>query len=119
MADLKIVEARSIPAEKVTTAGAERVTIRWLISQEDGAVNFHLRLFTVSRGGKTPLHTHAWEHEVYVLAGRGTLMYEGTEYTFSTGDAIFVPSAKEHSFKNTGDVDLEFLCIVPGGRHGG
>lgn len=118
MADLKIIEAKSIPEEKVTTAGAERVTIRWLISQKDGAENFHLRLFTVARGGKTPLHTHAWEHEVYVLAGEGICIYEGEEYPFSKGDVIFVPSAKEHSFINAGAANLEFLCIVPGGRRG-
>lgn len=119
MADLKIAKAKSIAEEKVTTAGAERVTIRWLISHEDGADNFHLRLFTVARGGKTPLHTHAWEHEVYVLAGEGTLVYEGAEHPFSAEDVIFVPAAMEHSFINTGMANLEFLCIVPGGRHGG
>lgn len=119
MADLKITEAKSIAEEKVTVAGAERVTIRWLISKGDGAENFHLRLFTVARGGKTPLHTHAWEHEVYVLAGEGTLIYEGEEHRFSKGDVIFVPPAKEHSFINAGAANLEFLCIVPGGRRGG
>ena len=118
MADLKITKAKSIPEEKVTAAGAERVTIRWLISHEDGAENFHLRLFTVARGGKTPLHTHTWEHEVYVLAGEGILVYEGEEYPFSREDVIFVPGAKEHSFINTGKANLEFLCIVPGGRRG-
>jgi quercetin dioxygenase-like cupin family protein len=118
VADLKITEAKSIPEERVTTAGAERVTIRWLISREDGAENFHLRLFTVARGGKTPLHTHAWEHEAYILAGEGTLIYDGEEYTFSKGDVIFVPAAKEHSFINAGAENLEFLCIVPGGRRG-
>lgn len=119
MADLTITEAKSIVEEKVTTAGAEKVTIRWLISQKDGAENFHMRLFTVAPGGKTPLHAHAWEHEVYILEGSGTLLYEGEEKTFSRDYIIFVPAGKEHSFVNTGKADLEFLCIVPAGRRGG
>ena len=119
MADLKIIEAKSIEEEKVHAAGAVRVTIRRLISKADGAENFHMRHFTVARGGKTPLHTHAWEHEVYVLEGQGTVLFEGEEHPFSKGDVIFVPSAREHSFINTGSANLEFLCVVPGGRDGG
>jgi quercetin dioxygenase-like cupin family protein len=119
VAELKVTEAKSIEEEKVKAAGAERVTIRWLIAQEDGAENFHMRLFTVAPGGKTPLHTHAWEHEVYILGGKGIIIYEGEEHPFSAGSVIFVPPTKEHSFVNTGTMDLEFLCIVPGGRDGG
>jgi quercetin dioxygenase-like cupin family protein len=113
VADLKIAEAASIASEKVTTAGAERVTIQKLISEADGAEKFHLRQFTIAPGGKTPLHTHAWEHEVYILAGEGTLIFEGSERSFSKNAVIFVPPEKEHSFVNTGAGNLEFLCIVP------
>ena len=113
MADLKIAEAMSIPEEAVTANGAEHVTIRWLVSNADGANNFHLRLFTVAPEGRTPLHTHDWEHEVYILDGAGTLVYEGREHAFSKGFVIFVPPDKEHSFINTRAEPLTFLCIVP------
>jgi quercetin dioxygenase-like cupin family protein len=118
VAEPKITEAASVEEERVTTAGAERTTIRWLVSQKDGAENFHMRLFTVAPGGKTPVHAHAWEHEVYILEGTGTLMYEGEKRPFSKGYVIFVPPGAEHSFVNTGTVKLSFLCIVPAGRHG-
>ena len=119
MADLKIAEAKSIVEETVTAAGAEGVTVRWLISGEDGAENFHLRLFTVAGAGKTPLHVHAWEHEVYILEGQGALIYGGAEHPFSAGDVIFVPPEAEHTFINTGTTNLEFLCIVPAERRSG
>jgi quercetin dioxygenase-like cupin family protein len=118
VSELKITEAASVEEEKVTAPGAEKVTIRWLVSHEDGAENFHMRLFTVAPGGKTPLHAHAWEHEVYILEGDGTLIYEKEKRGFSRGYVIFVPAGREHSFVNTGKAKLSFLCIVPAGRSG-
>ncbi|MCK4236569.1 MAG: cupin domain-containing protein [Candidatus Krumholzibacteria bacterium] len=110
---MKISDAMHVEAEKVTTEGAENVTIRWLISEKDGADRFHMRLFEIEPGGKTPLHSHAWEHEVYILEGRGKLIFEDKEKEFSGGFFIFVPEGKEHSFINIGDGTLKFLCLVP------
>lgn len=113
MAELKIGDAKGIPAHEVTTEGAEKVTIRWLISKKDGAPGFQMRLFEVAPGGQTPLHTHEWEHEVYILEGEGVLKFEGEEKRFSKGFFAFVPPGREHSFANTGENILSFICIVP------
>jgi quercetin dioxygenase-like cupin family protein len=113
MPDLKIDEAWSVPARDVTTEGAEGVTIRWLISKNDGAPRFQMRLFEVAPGGRTPLHAHEWEHEVFILEGEGVLMFEGDEKPFSKGHFVFVPEGREHSFNNTGKSRLAFLCMVP------
>jgi quercetin dioxygenase-like cupin family protein len=113
MAELKIADSKLIDAEEVTTEGAEQVTIRWLISKHDGATRFQMRLFEIGAGGKTPLHTHEWEHEVYILSGEGKLIFEGEENEFSAGYFTFVPEGREHSFVNTGSEPLRFLCMVP------
>ena len=113
MADLKIGDGWSIEAQDVAIEGAEGVTIRWLISKNDGAPRFQMRLFEVAPGGHTPLHTHEWEHEVYILEGDGILTFEGKEHAFSAGHFVFVPEGREHSFKNTGPDRLAFLCMVP------
>jgi len=44
---------------------------RVLVGPHNGAPNFSMRRFTVGKGGCSPYHTHAWEHEVYILAGQG------------------------------------------------
>jgi len=62
----------SVPAEDVPPP-AECVKVRWLITEETGAPNFAMREFTVGPGGSTPRHVHPWEHEVFVLAGKGTV----------------------------------------------
>ncbi len=113
MPDLKLMKAESVEAKAVTMEGAENVSIRWLISKQDGAPNFAMRMFDVGRGGHSPLHSHSWEHEVYILEGEGKLIFEGNEKPLSGGDFVFVPGGSEHSFINTGEGRLRFLCLVP------
>jgi len=113
MAELKIGKATDMESETVEMKGAENVTIRWLISGDDNAPNFAMRLFEVGKGGSSPFHDHSWEHEVYILEGEGKLLFEEEEKRFSGGFYIFVPGGRKHSFVNTGDKTLKFLCMVP------
>jgi quercetin dioxygenase-like cupin family protein len=91
----------------------EGITIRWLISKADGAPNFAMRLFEVAPGGHSPLHTHDWEHEVYIVDGSGELESEGRRRPFEKGWFINVPPGLEHQFINTGEGAMRFLCLVP------
>ena len=109
----KAVHQSEIPAEVVQDEGALGVTIQWLIAGRDGAPNFYMRRFTVAPGGFTPKHSHAHEHEVYCLAGRGEVLIGDKWRPFEKDFVIFVPPWVEHQFKNTGDEDLVFLCLVP------
>jgi len=98
-----------IPDEK----GASKVTIRWLISKKEGAENFAMRLFEIEPGGYTPYHRHEWEHEVFILEGRGKIIQEGIEEELHPGDFLFIPPMEWHQFRNDGDEVLKFLCLVP------
>ena len=104
---------RDVPAEAVADSGAKATFIRWLISKREGAPNFAMRLFEVEPGGYTPFHDHPWEHEVFVLEGKGKLVLENEEIPFEKEYFIFVPPGEKHQFKNTGDSTLRFLCIIP------
>ena len=66
-----------VAAEPVTMPGAKNVTIRWLLGQDSPAPNFYLRLFEVQPGGHSPYHTHASEHEIFILEGRGRINAKG------------------------------------------
>jgi quercetin dioxygenase-like cupin family protein len=98
---------------EITMPGSKDVAIRWVISQKDGAPNFSMRIFEVKPGGYTPHHSHDWEHEVFIKEGEGTLVSDGKEITFETGDAIFIPPNESHQFKNTSKKMLEFICLIP------
>jgi quercetin dioxygenase-like cupin family protein len=93
--------------------GCKGVSIRWLITKELGAPNFAMRLFEVEPEGHTPLHTHEWEHEVFILGGEGIVVGKEGEEKIKHGDVIFMPSNEEHQFRNVGNEKLKFLCMVP------
>jgi quercetin dioxygenase-like cupin family protein len=110
---MKITNFKDVKVEKVKEPGSKGVTIRWLISQEDGAPNFAMRLFEVEPGGFTPYHTHSWEHEVFILQGKGILVTEEKNFPLKKDDTAFVPPNKKHQFKNDSDERFSFICVVP------
>jgi quercetin dioxygenase-like cupin family protein len=110
---MKIEKSSNISKSPVVDEGAKNVGIRWLVSKEDGAPNFAMRMFELEPGGHTPLHKHPQEHEVFILEGEGTFIFEGQEHPFGAEYVIFVPPEREHRFMNTGDSLLRMLCIIP------
>ncbi|KPJ66170.1 MAG: hypothetical protein AMJ43_08925 [Coxiella sp. DG_40] len=110
---MKIEKSSNVAKNPVEANGAKDTQIRWLISRDDGADNFAMRLFEIQPGGHTPLHTHAHEHEIFVLEGEGTFVYEGKQYQFNRDYVIFVPPNKQHQFKNAGNSILRLLCLIP------
>jgi quercetin dioxygenase-like cupin family protein len=110
---MKITNFKDVKAEEVKEPGSKGVTIRWLISQEDGAPNFAMRLFEVEPSGVTPYHKHSWEHEVFILEGRGILVTGEKDFPLKKGDSVFVPPDENHQFKNDSDEKLTFICLIP------
>jgi len=110
---MKIQKSANIAKKAVNVEGAEGVEIRVLISKDDGAPNFAMRMFELQPGGHTPLHRHPHEHEVFVLAGAGVFVHGGENHPITPEDVIFVPGGSEHCFRNTGSSTLRFLCLVP------
>ena len=110
---MKVVDFKNVKAEEVKETGSKDVTVRWLISEKDGAPNFAMRLFEVGPGGFTPYHTHSWEHEVFVLQGRGILVTQEKNLPLKKDDAAFVPPDEVHQFKNDSGERFTFICVVP------
>ena len=110
---MRIRPAADVEAKNVEMEGASRTKMRMLIGPDDGAPTFNMRMFEVAPGGHTPLHTHPWEHEVYVLAGEATVCQGRQEQPAAAGDCVYVPPGEEHQFRNAGKELLRFLCLVP------
>jgi len=104
---------KDVEGKAVTEAGAGGVTIRVLMGDNVGALNFTLRHFEVAPGGHTPYHTHPWEHEVFVLSGKGKVMRKDGETEVGPGSFVFVPPDEEHAFANAGSEAFSFLCAIP------
>jgi len=110
---MKIEKSSDIAKRPVEVDGAKDTDIRWLISKEDGAENFSMRMFEIKPGGYTPLHVHPHEHEVFIVEGEGIFVCEGKEYKFGRDYVIFAPGGNEHQFRNMGDSVLRMLCLIP------
>lgn len=88
-------------AEEVSMDGAKGTKIRYVITEKDGAPNFNLRVLTIEPGGKSPDHTHPWEHEFFVLSGKGIAEVDGKEANLNQGDVLFVPPGAQHCMRAT------------------
>ena len=109
----KIVYPHEVEAAEVKEEGAEKAWIRWLISKEDGVPNFSMRFFEIEPGGRTPLHEHPWEHEVFILSGECKVILGDEEKIVGPQAAIYVPPNLRHSFINVGQEKLVLLCLIP------
>jgi quercetin dioxygenase-like cupin family protein len=95
--------------------GASGVSIQWLIDEAAGAPCFSMRRFEIAPGGHTPLHDHPWEHEVYIISGRGSVVAGEGESALRPNDAVLVSPDETHQFKAAEDETLVLLCLVPNG----
>jgi quercetin dioxygenase-like cupin family protein len=108
---MEIFDYRDV--EAIEAGEGRGIRVRWLITKEMGAENFAMRLFEIEPGGYSPLHSHPWEHEVFILEGKGIVKSGGRKYPFKEGDVIFIPLEETHQFKNDGDKMVKFLCLIP------
>jgi len=109
---MKVFRYQSVEA-KNAEEGASKLKVRWLITKEMGAPNFAMRLFEMQPKGHSPLHSHPWEHEVFILEGEGLAISEQEEKKFKAGDVIFILPNEKHQLKNNSEKTVKFLCLVP------
>ena len=110
---IKHIHYTEVKPEIPKEDGVKDTTIRWLITRDDGAKNFAMRLFEVKPNGYTPWHRHDWEHESFILDGEGILVTDKGNIKLSPGDVLFIPPMEWHQFKNAGDKNMKFLCLIP------
>ena len=91
-----------------------RATIRWLITAKKGAPNFAMRVIELAQPGDAiPLHAHDYEHEVFVIEGRGELLTPKDARPFLVGDYGLILAGEKHGFANTGPGPFRFICVIP------
>lgn len=101
-----------IEVTKENIAAGENTSKQVLISDTEGP-NFAMRKFTIEPNGFMPNHTNTVEHEQYVLNGNARICIDGKEFDVQKGSVVFIPANVPHWYKNTGDDNFEFLCVIP------
>ncbi|MHA1743228.1 MAG: cupin domain-containing protein [Candidatus Heimdallarchaeota archaeon] len=103
-----------VETQDVTAYGSTKTKIQWLISKEQGAPRFAMRLFTLEPGAVIGTHAHPEEHEIFVLKGEMDLIGENGEKTHvKATNAIYVPPFEKHGYRNDGNEQVQFICVIP------
>ena len=103
MKHINYLEAK---AEEVSEAGAHGITMRTVIGEADGAPNFYMRMVSFEANAASPNHSHPWEHENFVVSGKGTLEVEGKTVELKPGDVTYVPPNADHCFQTTEPMEM-------------
>ncbi|MGD8371801.1 MAG: cupin domain-containing protein [Syntrophobacterales bacterium] len=112
----KVCHYSEVPAE-VFGDEAPGVTIRWVIDEDrDGAPTYALRVIEVAPNGHTPDHIHPFEHENFIMEGKGRVQIDGSWFEVGPGDVVFVPPNSRHTYVNDGEKPFKFLCGIPVSR---
>ena len=86
---------------------------RNVFGPDTGWNDYVMRHFILPKGIAIPPHRHDWDHLALSLEGHGEVVVEGEHCDIEKGNWVRVPAGKEHSFRNIGDGEFTFLCIVP------
>jgi quercetin dioxygenase-like cupin family protein len=76
-----VVNSSDVAFERLAKKGAKNSKVRYLIDERQGSDKFSLRIYTIQKGGHTPLDYHEYEHHVYILSGQGILNAEDKSST--------------------------------------
>jgi len=109
----KCVHHSKVKLESMQESGAQGIRVRWLIKKDDDAPNFAMRLFEIEPKGYSPLHSHDWEHEVYILEGNCQVTCDQKKSKATAGYVVLIPPNARHQFRNSGKKALKFICLVP------
>ncbi|HAL48131.1 MAG: cupin domain-containing protein [SAR202 cluster bacterium] len=90
-----------------------------VLGPSDGVPNYVMLYVQHAPGASSPHHTHAWEHQAFIVEGEGVLWCDGKEFPIKAGDAVLVPPDSDHQFRNTGSTTLSRVTVNPLSSVGG
>ncbi len=95
-------------------------TIRELLAHRNSSIRKQsLAEARLAPGCATIPHHHAVTEEIYyILSGEASMTVGDDTRAVGPGDAIAIPPGMRHTIRNTGTIELVFLCTcAPGYEH--
>lgn len=96
-------------AEAYRLPGLEHRTLASLVN---GTYTMEIWRQTLAPGAVTPMHRHACEEAIVILAGRGECRMHGRIETFSADATLVIESDAVHQLANTGTEPLELIAVL-------
>ena len=72
--------------------------------------------YYIGKSGEIPFHVHdgGFVNECgYIISGKGLILTYDKEMEVSKGDAFHIDGSLPHGFRNRGNEEFIFLCLVP------
>ena len=104
---------RAIKAVRFGEIGSTRVTMKQLVGKEDGAEKTALHEIKILKGGRTSVHSHNWQHQMFVTYGNGLLLMGGKPVPIQKGDVLVIPRGEAHGLEQRGRAPLVILTVTP------
>ncbi len=76
------------------------------------SLNYSLAHGTLPPGQRSKRHVLASSEVYYFISGRGRLTINDEVTVIESGTTIYVPPGGRQFLENTGETDVEFLCLV-------
>ena len=86
---------------------------RSILGAEQGAPNYAMLYRALEPGESSPMHSHTWEHQAFILEGSCTLSCDSKDYQVSDGDAVLVPPNAEHEWRSDNGNQASWLVFNP------
>lgn len=110
---MKHFKYEKIEPKEVTDFGSKGTNIRVFISETE-APNFIMRRFEIKPGGNIGIHSHNWEHEMYIIQGELYLIDgKGNKEKVTKDEFVYMPPNEPHGYLNESNETAAFLCIIP------
>ena len=110
----RVVSSDNIKSLQIEEEGAEKMSLQWLLPDDlERSPSYCTRKITLGAYGKTPRRTTSWEHQLYILKGRGELHEFGRTTSLNSGIAIQVRPCLSFEIINTSEDELVYLDVIP------
>ncbi len=83
-----------------------------LAGKQDGLNSFEVWRQTIAPDSVTPVHRHACEEVIVILAGSGVCKFEDRELPFKADQTLVIPSNVVHQICNNGTEDLYIIATL-------
>ena len=111
---MKLKQYSEVSATHFDNDQAKGIDARVVIGKNDGGNNFFMRVFEIASGGHTSMHSHDWEHEMFIHAGEGEVFGNNCWNPIKPGKVVLISANEVHQLRNSGKGLLVVVCLVPG-----
>ncbi|MHA1338437.1 MAG: cupin domain-containing protein [Promethearchaeota archaeon] len=99
--------------KEVTDFNSNGTNIRVFI-EPGKAPNFIMRRFDIQPGGNIGVHSHNWEHEIYILNGEINLIdKKGNKTKVTKDEFVYIEPNEPHGYINESNKPVSFICVIP------